>query len=95
MKGDRKMANFYTIPENLNDGKKFFGIKNRNLIETAVIEVVLFKLLSALPIFITYKALVMVIPMVALGILSVIGIRGESLTEFLYSTFKFYHRKAK
>lgn len=89
------MAREYYIPENINTGKKFFGIKNRNLIEAAVIETVLYKSLSLLPLFITYKAVVMIIPMAGLGILAVVGIRDESLTEFLYSTIRFYKKRMK
>lgn len=84
----------YYIPDNLSSRRKFFGIPNRNLIEAAVVEIVLFLIIRVLPLSIPL-IVTAVIFMLGIGILLVMGIHHESVTEYIATTIKFNARKAK
>lgn len=83
----------FIIPDNLTDDRKFLGIKNRNLIETGIIELILFLMIRWLPLIMSVKAIVGVLIMIPAGIVSIIGIKNESLTEFIISTLLFNKNK--
>jgi hypothetical protein len=79
----------YYIPDNLNDGRTFFHIPNRNLIETVVLEIAMVILVKSTPFIATIKLSAGIILGVALGIVGIFGIKNESLTEFIISTIRF------
>ena len=84
----------YYIPDNLNNRKKFFGVPNRNLIETAIVEFVII-LIARLFNMSVPLIVILILLMLGLGIFLIIGIHHESVTEFIITTIKFKSRKAK
>lgn len=84
----------YYIPDNLNSRRKFFGIPNRNLIETAIVEFTGILIVRQLDFSITMLVIAIML-MLGLGIFLVMGIHHESVTEFFITRAKFKARKAK
>ena len=84
---------FY-IPDNMNDGKHFLHIKNRNLIETVVMELAYFKIIGIIPFVLQVRIVICVIGALIIFFLGVFGIHGESLTEFIGTVIRFNKKRA-
>lgn len=84
----------YFIPDNLNDKRHFFHIPDRNLAETGVAELVVFYVVKLIPITdIKIKITVGAILMIIIGVVGMMGIKNESVTEFIMTSVKFQKKK--
>lgn len=84
----------YYIPDNLNDKRRFLHIPDRNLIETAVAEFIVFNVLKIVPIpNFTVKIVAGAIIMILIGVVGLIGIKNESVSEFILTSIKFQKKK--
>lgn len=84
----------YYIPDNLNDNRHIFHIPDRNLVETGIAELAIFYGFKLVPIpNLQVKIIIGAIVMIGVGVLGVIGIKNESVTEFIISVMKFQKKK--
>ena len=95
---EREENNVYIIPANYTDSGKWLGglLSLRNTVETIIllaglgfIEIVL------IPMPQTVKIIVMVLTMLPLGLITLMGIDGDSLFQYLGHIFRFWKRKRK
>ena len=93
--GNEDRPDLYYIPDNVNDGAHFFNIKNRNLVETLVFDFLIIEGIRATPFIQAIKLCVGIFLVVIVSIFSIVGIRSESITEFIASIIRFKKRKAK
>lgn len=83
----------YYINDNLQDKRHFFHIPDRNLGETAVAEVVIFSVIKAIPGDLTVKIIAGVLIMLTVGVVGLVGIKNESVTEFIGTIAKYQKKK--
>lgn len=86
----------FAIPANYTDSGKFFAgmLSLRNIIETIVLIVVLgFIELKLIPMEGTVRIVVMVVTILPLSLISLVGIDGESLMQYLARVFTFLFRR--
>ena len=90
-KNDREELDVYVIPPNFIEGGKVFGgmFKLRNVIEAGLLGASVTALVLKIPASLTVKIVVMCLTTLPVAIFGVMGIEGESLTEFLFNVFKF------
>ena len=90
-KNDREELDVYVIPPNFIEGGKVFGgmFKLRNVIEAGLLGAAVTALVLKIPASLTVKIVVMCLTTLPVAIFGVMGIEGESLTEFLFNVFKF------
>ena len=89
---------YYVIPANYTDSGKWLGglLSFRNAIETVVLLAGLGYIEGALiPMSGTVRIIVMVLTMLPLGLITMMGIDGDSLFEYVGHIFKFIRRKRK
>lgn len=94
----REENNIYIIPANYTDsGKWFMGLVSlRNTIETIILLAGLGYIEMALiPMGQTLRIIVMVLTMLPLGLITMMGIDGDSLFQYLGHIFQFLKRKRK
>lgn len=95
---EREENNVYIIPANYTDSGKWLGglLTLRNTIETIVLLVGLGYIEVALiPMSQTVRIIVMVLTMLPLGLITMMGIDGDSLFQYLGHIFRFWKRKRK
>lgn len=85
----------YYIPDNLNDGRAILNIPNANLAETVVIEYALYNIFKILPLVATVKIAAGIIVMVIVGIITIMGIKDESVCQFIISSIKFRSKRKR
>lgn len=91
---DEERPDRYYIPDNLNDHRKILHIKDRNLAETVVIETVIgYTIFKILPLDIVVRLIAGVLIMGVVGVLFIVGINDQSVTEFIGSTISFQKKK--
>ena len=84
----------YFIPDNLTDSSHFFHIPDRNLIETGIAELVIVYIIKLIPVSdLKIKITIGAIFVISVGILGVMGIKNESVTEFIITAVKFRKKK--
>lgn len=83
---------FY-IPKNYNDPGTLLGHTYRNWAEALVVAFVLFRLINATPFILTIRIPAIVIICGLMFALFLVGIKGESVTQFLISSVKFYKKR--
>ena len=89
---------YYVIPANYTDSGKWLGglLSFRNAIETVVLLAGLGYIEGALiPMSGMVRIIVMVLTMLPLGLITMMGIDGDSLFEYVGHIFKFLRRKRK
>lgn len=89
---------YYVIPANYTDSGKWLGglLSFRNAVETVILLVGLGYVEGALiPMSGTVRIIVMVLTMLPLGLITMMGIDGDSLFEYIGHIFKFLSRKRK
>ena len=89
---------YYLIPANYTDSGKWLGglLSFRNAVETVVLLAGLGYIEGALiPMSGTVRIIVMVLTMLPLGLITMMGIDGDSLFEYVGHIFKFLRRKRK
>ena len=88
----------YAIPANYTDSGKLFGgmIAPRNAIETLILLVVFgYVELFLIPMPTTAKVIVAVVTLIPLGMISMMGIDGDPLFQYVGHIFKHISRKRK
>jgi len=85
----------YYIPPNFVDTGTVMGgmFKLRNVIEAGVIAAVIVLPMFRLPISLTAKIIIVCVTALPLGLIALIGVNGESLSEFIVGFFKFLMNK--
>ncbi len=89
---------YYVIPANYTDSGKWLGglLSFRNAVETVILLAVLGYIEGALiPMSGTVRIIVMVLTMLPLGLITMMGIDGDSLFQYVGHIFKFLKRKRK
>ena len=89
---------YYVIPANYTDSGKWLGglLSFRNAVETVVLLAGLGYIEGALiPMSGTVRIIVMVLTMLPLGLITMMGIDGDSLFEYVGHIFRFLRRKRK
>ena len=89
---------YYVIPANYTDSGKWLGglLSFRNAMETVVLLAGLGYIEGALiPMSGTVRIIVMVLTMLPLGLITMMGIDGDSLFEYVGHIFKFLSRTRK
>ena len=88
----------YAIPANYTDSGRLFGgmVSMRNAIETLVIVVSLgYVELFLIPMAVMVKVIVAVVTLIPLGMVSMMGIDGDSLIGYLGNIVKYMAHKRK
>ena len=88
----------YAIPANYTDSGKLFGgmLAPRNAIETLILLVVFGYIeLFLIPMPTTAKVIVAVVTLIPLGMISLMGIDGDSLFQYFGHIFKHISRNRK
>lgn len=85
----------YVIPPNFIEGGKIFGgmFKLRNAIEAGILGGGSALLVFKIPVSLTMKIIILCITALPLTIFGLIGIEGESLTEFVINVFRFFRNR--
>lgn len=89
---------YYVIPANYTDSGKWLGglLSFRNAVETIVLLLGLGYIEVALiPMSGTVRIIVMVLTLLPLGLITMMGIDGDSLFQYAGHIFKFLKRKRK
>ena len=91
-KRDREELDMYVIPPNFIEGGKIFGgmFRMRNAIEAGIFGGGSAVLVFKLPISLMAKIIILCVTTLPLAILGLIGIEGDSLTEFVINVFQFF-----
>ncbi len=95
---ERETARYYAIPANYTDSGRLFGgmLAVRNAIEAVIIVVTLAVVeIKFIPMPTMVRVIVMVLTIMPSAVLSMMGIDGESLTQYLGHMFKYFRRKRK
>lgn len=83
---------FY-IPDNIKEDETF-KIPQRNLIETVVADFIVYQGIKMTPFIPEIKITATILCLLGISILFIVGIKGESITEFIITLMK-YRRKQK
>lgn len=94
-KKEREELDVYVIPPNFIEGGKIFGgmFKMRNAIEAGILGGGSAFFVLKIPVSLTAKIIILCVTTLPLAIFGLIGIEGESLTEFVINVFKFFKNR--
>lgn len=95
---EKEVKNIYAIPANYTDSGKLLGgmIEPRNAVETAILLILVgYPELMWIPMPGMIRIVVMVVTLMPLAVLSVMGIDGDSLFQFLGHIVQFWFRRRK
>lgn len=94
---EKEQENIYSIPANYTDSGKILGglLAVRNVIESVIlVALIAFAEVKLLPIEDTSRIVVMVVTLLPLGIVSLIGIEGDSLLQYFgYIVHSLFRRR--
>lgn len=82
------------IPDNIKEDETF-KIPNRNLGEAVVVDLILYKGIQLTPFITEIKITATIISIGCFSILFLVGIKGESVTEFLITLSKYMKKQKK
>ena len=90
-RNEREELDVYVIPPNFIEGGKLFGgmFKMRNAIEAGILAGGCALLVFKLPLSLTGKIIVLCLTSLPLAIFGLLGVDGESLSQYIVSVFKF------
>lgn len=85
----------YVIPVNFSTGTKVFGLQLRNVIEAVIVcaPIAFFEYNLLINTSMTTLLVVMLATVGPLLIVSAIGINGDSISQFIFSVFRFLKNK--
>ena len=91
---ERERRDVYFIPQNFIDTGSLFGgsIRLRNAVEAAVLAAGTGIPLMYLPLPFNWRLILVIVISLPLAIFAIVGIEGDSLTEFLAHWFRFLRR---
>lgn len=95
---EKEVKNIYAIPANYTDSGKLLGgmIEPRNAVETAILLILAgYPELMWIPMPGTIRIVVMVVTLMPLAVLSVMGIDGDSLFQFVGHIVRFWFKRRK
>ena len=95
---EKEVKNIYAIPANYTDSGKLLGgmIEPRNAVETAILLILVgYPELMWIPMPGTIRIVVMVVTLMPLAVLSVMGIDGDSLFQFVGHIVGFWFKRRK
>lgn len=95
---EREYNNIYAIPANYTDSGKILGgmLEPRNAIETVILlAIVGYPELMVIPMPGTIRIVVMTVTLLPLGVLSMMGIDGDSLFQYLCHMIRYLINKRK
>lgn len=95
---EKEFNNVYVIPANYTDSGKLLGgmVETRNAIEAvALVILVGYPELQWIPMPTTIRIVVMTVTLVPLAVVSVMGIDGDSLLQYLGHIFSFWFNRRK
>ena len=94
---EKEYGNVYAIPANYTDSGKLFSgmLETRNTVETGFLLLIAgYPELMWLSVPAVVKVVIMTVTLLPLGVLSLMGIGGDSLMQFAVHVFKFFtHRR--
>ena len=96
-KNEREELDVYVIPPNFIEGGKLFGgmFKMRNAIEAGILAGGCALLVFKLPLSLTGKIIVLCLTSLPLAIFGLLGVDGESLSQYAVSVFKFLRTRRR
>ena len=95
---DQEYRNVYVIPANYTDSGKLFGgmLEPRNAVETLFLLILVgYPELFWIPMQATVRIVVMTVTLLPLAVLSLMGIDGDSLLQYLGHILSFWHYRRK
>ncbi len=95
---EKEIIHYYEIPANYTDSGRLFGgmVAVRNAIEALIITVMLgFVELTLIPMSTIVRIVVMVLTIMPSAVVAMMGVDGESLSQYLGHIFKFLKNKRK
>lgn len=94
-KHEREELDVYVIPPNFIAGGKLFGgmFKMRNAVEAVILAGGSGLLVFKIPTSLTMKVVILCVTSLPLAVFGLIGVEGESLTEFIINVFKFLRNR--
>lgn len=95
---DKEFNNVFAIPVNYTDSGKFLNgmFETRNAIEAAIIVVLLgYPLFTIFSFGLIAKIVIATVFILPLAILALVGIDGDSFSQYLVRVFKFRKQKRK
>lgn len=94
---DNEYENIFAIPANYTDSGKILGglLEPRNAIETVMLLVLVGYPEWIIPMPGTLRIVVMSVTLIPLGILSAIGINGDSLLQYVRHIIRFFINRRK
>ena len=96
-RNEREELDVYVIPPNFIEGGKLFGgmFKMRNAIEAGILAGGCALLVFKLPLSLTGKIIVLCLTSLPLAIFGLLGVDGESLSQYIVSVFKFLRNRRR
>ena len=79
----------FWIPMNFQQPEKFMGVPIRNLVESGICTFLIYKGISITPFVFEIKLIAVLILCTPVLVFGIFGIRGESITQFLYAYYNF------
>lgn len=95
---EKEQENIYSVPANYTDSGKILGgiLSVRNVIEAIILVALLaFAEVKLLPLEDTVRIVVMIVTLLPLGIVSLMGIDGDSMLQYLGHITHFLFRRRK
>ena len=95
---EKENKNIYAIPANYTDSGKLFGgmVETRNAVETGILLFCIgYPELMWIPMPGTIRIVAMVVTLLPLSVLSVVGIDGDSMFQFVGHMILFWFRRRK
>ena len=94
-KNEHEELDVYIIPPNFIESGKIFGgmFKLRNAIEAGLLAGLAIFLVWKINVSLTTKIIILCVTALPLGIFGIMGIEGESLTEFVINVFRFLKKR--
>ena len=95
---ENEYSNIYAIPANYTDSGKIFGglLEVRNAVETVFLLLLLgYPELMFLVVPVKYKIVLMTLTLLPVGVLSMMGIDGDSLFQYISHIFRFFVNRRK
>ena len=96
-RNEREELDVYVIPPNFIEGGKLFGgmFKMRNAIEAGILAGGCALLVFKLPLSLTGRIIVLCLTSLPLAIFGLLGVDGESLSQYVASVFKFLRNRRR
>lgn len=96
-RNEREELDVYVIPPNFIEGGKLFGgmFKMRNAIEAGILAGGCALLVFKLPLSLTGKIIVLCLTSLPLAIFGLLGVDGESLSQYIVSVIKFLRNRRR